>query len=131
MHLYPPGMLTQFLRFALSGAIVTGIAAGTYWLLAQSFISPVAANVCGWVLATIAGYFLHSSWSFCGSARVNQLARTTWRFLLVSLVALLLNTIFVWTMTGPLGTSVQASVLPLVFITPLVTFALNRNWVFK
>lgn len=120
----------QFARFAASGAIVTGIASGTYCVLAKLYMSPVAANLCGWVLATVAGYYLHKHWSFRDRARPGKALRTTSRFFVVSLVGLAMNTAFVWLMTHVLGYSVFASVLPLVFVTPLVTFALNRCWVF-
>lgn len=122
----------QFLRFATSGGVVTLLAASIYWVLAQFVMTPVAGNLCGWVLATMAGYFLHRHWSFRGHAQPGQLARTTWRFLVVSLLALAMNTFFVWIITGPaLRGPIWVSVLPLVFVTPLFTFALNREWVFR
>ena len=118
----------QFLRFAVAGAVVTAIAAGGYWILARSFMPPLAANICGWIAATATGFFLHRRWSFQStSRRPNESVR----FFTVAVLALALNTLFVWAITGPLGGPLWLSVAPLVFITPMITFSLNRAWVFR
>ena len=118
----------QFLRFAVAGAVVTGIAAGGYWILASSFMPPLAANICGWTAATATGFFLHRRWSFQStSRRPNE----SFRFFTVAVLALAINTFFVWLITGLFDGPIWLSVAPLVFITPLATFSLNRTWVFR
>ena len=42
-----------------------------------------------------------------------------------------LNQAFIWLLTGPLMHGpTWWPLVPAVFVTPLVTFALQRNWVF-
>ncbi|MGJ3628424.1 GtrA family protein [Sphingomonas sp. MMS24-JH45] len=60
----------------------------------------------------------------------DNLARTGGRFFLVSLVSFGMNTAFVGVLTGPMGGPTWWPLVPIVFVTPLVTFALNRLWVF-
>ena len=65
--------------------------------------------------------------------QVNALpmAKRTSRFFLVSLVSFGLNSLFVWILTGPLLDGPEWwPVVPMLFVTPFVTFALNRRWVF-
>ena len=56
--------------------------------------------------------------------------RRTGRFFIVSLVSLGLNSLFVGVLTGPLDGPTWWPVIPMLFVTPLVTFYLNRQWVF-
>jgi hypothetical protein len=37
----------------------------------------------------------------------------------------------VWLFTGPLELSPAWPILPMLFVTPAVTFLLNRQWVFR
>jgi putative flippase GtrA len=121
----------QLARFAITGGIVTALGAGAYWVLATFFgVAPLVANLVGYLLAVSSGYVLHSRWSFRGHGRRDNPARTTSRFFAVSLISLLLNSLFVWLLTGLLQGPTWWPLLPMLLITPLVTFALNRRWVF-
>jgi hypothetical protein len=48
----------------------------------------------------------------------------------VSLISLGLNSLWVALITGPLGLGPAWPILPMLFVTPAVTFLLNRHWVF-
>jgi predicted Zn-dependent protease len=52
------------------------------------------------------------------------------RVLVVQGVGLVLNALFTWVITGPLHGPVWLPLIPIVTITPIATFALNRQWVF-
>ena len=93
---------------------------------------PLAGNVLGYLAAMVSGYFLHSRWSFRGHGTRENAVATSSRFFAVSLVSFALNTAFVWVLTGPLfHGATWWPLLPILFVTPLVTFALNRLWVFR
>lgn len=127
-------MLAQLVRFGLVGGFVTGLYALVYSPLAKFHVtSPQVANFCGYVAAVLSGYVLHSRWSFRGHGTRDNPARTTSRFFVVSLVSYALNALFVFVLTGKsmLGGAWWWPLLPIVFVTPLVTFALNRYWVFR
>ena len=124
-------VIGQLWRYAVTGGFVTALAALVYWVLATwTSMAPLLANVAGYLVAVAIGYVMHSRWSFRGHGRRDNLARTTTRFFLVSLVSLGLNSLWVWVLTGLLAGPTWWPVLPMLFVTPLVTFALNRRWVF-
>src|SRR3954470_24524735 len=126
-----PPMLVQLLRFGMVGGFVTALGAGAYWVPATFLgVHPLAANVFGYLVAAGVGYVLHSRVSFKGHGSRDNPVQRTGRFLVVSLVSLALNSLFVWVLTGLLHGPTWWPVVPMIFATPLATFALNRYWVF-
>ena len=123
----------QLIRFGLVGGFTTGLYALVYSPLAKYEItSPQIANICGYLVAMVTGYVLHSRWSFRGHGSRDNVARTTSRFFLVSLVSYGLNAMFIFLLTDSrmLDGEWWWPLLPIVFVTPLIIFALNRRWVF-
>ena len=140
-HWRASGVPGQLIRFAVAGGLATIMYTGVYWPIATygshiialggGAIWPLIGNVLGYLAAMVSGYFLHSNWSFRGHGSRDDVVRTTSRFFAVSLVSFGLNTAFVWIFTGPLlHGPTWLPLLPIIFFTPLVTFALNRLWVF-
>ena len=124
-------MLGQLIRFGLVGGFSTVLYAVVYWPLATFLIPPLAAVVVGFAVAVSFGYLLHSRWSFRGHGRRDSGGRTQARFLLVQSIGLALNAAFTWLLTGPLlHGPTWWPLVPAVLVTPLVTFGLNRQWVF-
>lgn len=126
-------MIGQLFRFGLVGGFVTGLYALVYSPLASLEItSPQIANLAGYFVAMVTGYVLHSRWSFRGHGTRDNTARTTSRFFIVSLVSLGLNALFVFVLTDSmmLDGPWWWPLVPILFVTPLVTFTLNRQWVF-
>jgi putative flippase GtrA len=125
-------VLGQLLRYALTGGFITALGAGLYWVTARFMgVHPLLANVFAYALCVAIGYVLHSRFSFRGHGSRDDPAKRTSRFFLVSLVSFGLNSLFVWILTGPLLDGPEWwPVVPMLFVTPFVTFALNRRWVF-
>ena len=126
----------QLGRFLLTGGFLTLLYAGVYSLVvgADWSIGPSrqgqVANLCGYLVAMMLGYLLHSRWSFQGHGRRDNVRRTTFRFFIVSLISLLLNAFWTWLFATQLGLEKHVPLIPISFVTPLVTFTLNRLWVF-
>ena len=120
----------QVIRFGLVGGFVTALGAGAYLVAALAGVAPLLANVLAYITAMATGYVLHSRVSFRGHGSRDNPAQRTLRFVTVSLISFALNSRFVWTMTDPLDLPVWTPVVPMLFVTPLVTFTLNRRWVF-
>ena len=120
----------QLIRFGLVGGFVTALGAGAYLIAAYAGVHPLIANILAYAVAMATGYVLHSRVSFRGHGSRDNPGRRTVRFVTVSLISLAINSLFVWAMTGPLGWPLWSPVVPMLFFTPLVTFALNRRWVF-
>lgn len=121
----------QLLRFLISGGIVTALGVAVYALVALVLRwHPQLGNFLAYATAMATGYLLHSRWSFRdhGSERGGG---TMARFVTVSLLSLALNSLWVWLLTEPLRLSPAWPILPMLFVTPLVTFTLNRQWVFR
>lgn len=124
-------LLGQLIRFGLVGGFVTVLGVAAYWVPATFFgVPPLLANLLGYGVAVAFGYVLHSKVSFRGHGSRDNPGRRTFRFIVVSLVSLGLNSLFVGVLTGPLGGPTWWPVIPMLFVTPLVTFYLNRQWVF-
>jgi putative flippase GtrA len=123
--------LGQLLRFGMVGGFVTALGVAAYYVPATWFgVAPLLANLFGYGVAVLFGYVLHSRVSFKGHGSRDKVVRRTGRFFIVSLVSLGLNSLFVGILTGPLDGPTWWPVIPMLLVTPLVTFALNRQWVF-
>ncbi len=123
-------LLGQIVRFGLVGGFVTTLGAAVYLIAAYAGLHPLIANFLSYLVAMGAGYVLHSKVSFRGHGSRDNPARRSGRFVVVSLISLALNSLFVWAMTGPLGWPLWSPVVTMLFVVPIVTFTLQRRWVF-
>ena len=62
--------------------------------------------------------------------RADTSGRQHLKFLAVQGFGLVLNALFTWLLTGLLHQPSWVPLIPVVTVTPLATFALNRQWVF-
>lgn len=124
-------LIGQLGRFAISGGLATALNVAVYWIVAVPLrVEPLLANLLGYLAAMLSGYVLHSRWSFKGHGRRDDPLRTTSRFFIVSLVSLALNSLWVWLLTDLFGLTPSWPIIPMLLVTPLATFELNRRWVF-
>jgi len=124
-------LLAQFIRYGVTGLFVTIVGAGAYWLWVNSLhYPPLVANIAAYIVSMALGYFLHARFSFRGHGSGVHSTVRSGKFLLVSLISFALNSFFVWLLTGPLGGANWWPILTMVFVTPVIVFALNRKWVF-
>ena len=124
-------MLAQLARFVVSGAFVTALGVGVYAIVALVLRwHPQLGNFLAYVIAVATGYVMHSRWSFRdhGAERDH---RTKVRFVIVSLISYALNSFWVWLLFTQLQLGRAAPIAPMLFVTPAVTFLLNRQWVFR
>ena len=128
------GLLDQLIRFGIAGGISSVIYFAVYMPLALYVFGAhlaVLAVPPAFLVAVVAGFFLHSAWSFKGHGTRDQSGRQHAKFFIVQTFGLLLNAAFTWIITGPLFHGpVWLPMIPVLTITPLATFALNRQWVF-
>ena len=124
-------MLGQLVRFIITGALVTALGIAVYIIVAIGLRwHPQVGNLLAYLTATATGYVLHSGWSFRdhGGERTHA---TKLRFVVVSVISYALNSFWVWLFYTHLDLGRGAPIAPMVFITPAVTFFLNRHWVFR
>jgi putative flippase GtrA len=127
---FPNETLAQLVRFAIVGLSLAVLYSAVYWYLATYVMPPVAAVVIAFLLSVSIGFVLHSRWSFRGhGAREDH--RLKVKFLLVQSSGFVLNEAFTWVLTGPLHGPTWWPLVPAIFVTPLATFLLNRQLVFR
>lgn len=124
-------LLGQIVRFGVTGGLLTIAVAAAYWAVAQFLgVDPLISMTLVYVAFTGVGYLLHSRWSFKGHGdRENAGLRTT-RFFIVNTLGFASNQFFVWLLTKYMGGPVWWPVIPIICVTPILTFTLNRKWVF-
>jgi len=124
-------LLGQLARFVVSGAFVTALSVAVYALIALVLHwHPQLGNFLAYVIAVATGYFMHSTWSFKGHGAERGHA-TKVRFFIVSIISYALNSFWVWLLFAYLDLGRAAPIGPMLFVTPAVTFLLNRQWVFR
>ncbi|MFD1949339.1 GtrA family protein [Sphingomonas arantia] len=122
----------QFVRYAITGFGITALSAAIYWVLATPLhVHPQLANLAGYAVAVSLGYVIHSRWSFRGHGSRENTVRTTLRFLTASLISLGLNSAWIWLLVHRLGGPTWWPIVPILFVTPVAMFWLNRLWVFE
>ena len=124
-------VVAQLIRFIISGATVTALGVGVYAIVALVLRwHPQLGNVLAYLVAMATGYVMHSKWSFRGHGAERTHA-TKARFVTVSLISYALNSFWVWLLFTYLQWGRAAPMVPMLFVTPVVTFTLNRQWVFR
>ncbi len=120
----------QLLRFVVGGMAVTLFSALIYSAVVFAGVLPLAANVISHGCGMAAGYAVHSRWSFKADTDEGERAMIV-RFLIASAFAFLLNSLWVWLAVDVMRLHPLAPLPAMIVLTPLMSFALNRYWVFK
>ena len=115
----------------IAGLCVTQFSAAIYSALVVLLrVNPLQANVASTLCALGVGYLVHSRWSFAGAAAAAEHAKVG-RFLAASLLAFIVNSMWVWLLVSILRLPPLTPVPLMMFVTPWVSFLLNRHWVFR
>ena len=120
----------QLVRYGVNGGLVTLLNAAVYWLLLRfAGARPQIGNLFGYFAAVAAGYLLHSQVTFRGHGARGR--ATQLRFFAASLLSYAVNAFWVWLLTAHYHAGAYSPLLPIVFLTPVLLFAVNRWWVFR
>ncbi len=124
-------MIGQVIRFGLTGLLLTALVAASYWAVAEYLqVDPNISMTMVYLVFTGLGYVLHSRFSFAGHGERDRIHVRTARFFAVNTLGFLSNQFFVWLLVKYLGGATWWPVIPIIAVTPLLTFTLNRRWVF-
>ena len=113
--------------------IVGGLATFVHYIVALTVyggfnVPPLWANFIAFIIAFNVTYFGHYFWVFeSDNAHRSSLPKS----LTVSLIGLALSQIIVWGLTERLAFPFHLTLIIAVTLVPMVTFSLNRLWVFK
>jgi putative flippase GtrA len=127
----PKALIAQAVSFGVVGVFVTLVNVSIYWVGAQLLhINPVLANTIGFIAAVIVGYVLQSKFVFSASEGTSA-ATSGMRYLGVALLGFAINSFWVWSMVSWLRLPIWTPIPLHLFATPVITFCLNRFWVFR
>ena len=126
-------LIYQLSKFASVGVIATGVHALVYGVVG-AVLEPMLANLIAFLIAFLFSYSGHFLWTFRAQTRGHEMHKAfayQFRFLVVALSGLLLNSLAVWLVTERLQIDYLYAVVPMVFVVPFVTFALAKVWAFR
>jgi putative flippase GtrA len=124
----------QAMRFLVAGGITTVLYTAVYLPLAMWGFGrerAVLAVPFAFAVAVTAGFWLHSNWSFRGHGTRQDGAGQRLKFVGVQGSGLLMHAAITWIVTDRLGLPAWAPLIPGLILVPVVTFFLNRQWVFR
>ena len=122
-------LTAQFLRFAVVGLLATGVHVATTVTMIDHFMVPYAwaANLCGVALGVCTSYIGNYYWTFdAKSSHKSRFPRFAGAYALV----FLLNSFIMGILSDFMGVHYLVALAVCVTITPVLTFFLNRQWVF-
>lgn len=125
-------LLGQLVRYGITGLVATLINIGIYHgCVAIGGLDPNLAWTIGFFGAAGAGYVMHGTFSFRGHGGRDRQHVRIGRFMIVSLISFGLNSLWVWLLVQYLALPIWAPYPPVLLVTPLLVFWLNRQWVFE
>jgi len=124
-------VLFQLVRYGLAGLAITLAAAGSYWAITDLLhIDPMASYGIVFLVFSGISYITHGEYSFRGHGERDRHHVRIGRFFAINVLGFLVNQAFIWLLVKQLGGPTWWPTIPMVFLTPLLTFALHRRFVY-
>ncbi|MDQ3077368.1 MAG: GtrA family protein [Pseudomonadota bacterium] len=121
----------QMLRYAIAGGLITLAVAAAYWALAEfGGVDPMISLTIVFLFFSGISYLVHGAYSFKDHGTGGHHHVRGARFLAINIFGFLLNQAFVWYLVKHLDGPTWWPTLPMIFVTPLLTFALHRRFVY-
>ena len=120
----------QLIRYIIAGLFVTWLATSVYSALVLHHVDPFLANAGSTLVGLMVGYAVHSRWSFKGGRNDGE-ALQLGRFLISAGIAFAINSFWIWLIVKQLGFPPLAATPLMMAATPILSFLLNRYWVFR
>lgn len=131
---FKPGqraLVMQAARYAIAGVAITLAFSASYWAVTElGGVDPNLSLAIVFIVFTAISYLTHGAFSFRDHGGRDRMPIRATRFLAVNLIGFALNQLFVWLLVKHLGGPTWWPIVPFVLVTPWVTFALHRKWVF-
>ena len=121
----------QMLRYALAGGAITVGVAASYWAIAELLgVDPMLSLTLVFLFFSGVSYAIHGVFTFKDHGARDRHHVRGLRFLAINVLGFLLNQLFVWYLVKYLGGPTWWPTVPMIFFTPLLTFALHRRFVY-
>ena len=116
-------------RFGIVGLLATAIHVAIFSLSVEKFhITPVMATFPAFLTAMLASYRLNQTWTF---AVVGSHRSYLPKYALVATMGLSLNVAITFIFVNILGHSYGIALVAAIATVPVVTYLLNRYWIFN
>ncbi len=128
------GVFGQLARFGIAGGVSSVIYSLVYLPLTNYVFPPrlaVAAVPFAFAVAVTFGFFVHSRWSFKDHGTEKGGIGQHGRFIAVQASGMAINALVTWIGTALLHLPPWIPLVPAVLLAAIVTFVLNRIWVFR
>jgi putative flippase GtrA len=123
--------LLQLARYGIAGLAITLAVAGSYWAITDLLgVGPMISFTIVFLVFSLISYVTHGEYSFKGHGTRDQHHIRMSRFLAVNVLGYLVNQGFIWLLVKQMDGPTWWSVIPMVFVTPLLTFTLHRKFVY-
>jgi putative flippase GtrA len=123
--------LLQLLRYALAGLAITLAVAGSYWAITDLLgIGPMISFTIVFLVFSAISYVTHGEFSFRGHGERDRHHVRMGRFLAVNVLGYVVNQGFIWLLVKQLDGPTWWPTIPMIFVTPLITFTLHRRFVY-
>lgn len=124
-------VLLQLIRYGLAGLAITLAAAGSYWAITDLLhIDPMVSYGIVFLVFSGISYITHGEYSFRGHGERDRHHIRMGRFFAINVLGFLVNQLFIWLLVKQLDGPTWWPTIPMVFLTPLLTFALHRRFVY-
>jgi len=124
----------QGLRFGIIGICSAVTHISIYLVLGRpDALNPLIANLIGFIFAFVVSFTGHRYWTFNTQTTNSGIHWFQYmpRFITTTLLGLGLNTLIVYLIVFKLGMAYGYAVPFMLTIVPVVTFILNKLWVFR
>ena len=124
-------MLVQLIRYGVAGLAITLAVAASYWAITDLLhIDPMASYGIVFLVFSGISYVTHGEYSFRGHGERDRHHIRMGRFFAINVLGFLVNQGFIWLLVKQLDGPTWWPTIPMVFVTPLLTFALHRRFVY-
>jgi putative flippase GtrA len=124
-------MLVQLIRYALAGFAITFGVAASYWAITDLLhVDPMVSFTIVFIVFSGISYVTHGEYSFRGHGERDRHHIRMGRFFAINILGFLVNQGFIWLLVKQLDGPTWWPTIPMIFVTPLLTFALHRRFVY-
>jgi len=125
-------VLMQLVRYALAGLAITLAVAASYWAITDLLhVDPMISFTIVFLVFSVISYVTHGEFSFKDHGERDRHHVRMSRFLAVNVLGFLVNQGFIWLLVKQLDGPTWWPTIPMVFVTPLLTFSLHRKFVYS
>ncbi len=124
-------VLVQLIRYALAGFAITLGVAGSYWAITDLLhVDPMISFTIVFIVFSGISYVTHGEYSFRGHGERDRHHVRMGRFFAIIVLGYLINQGFIWLLVKQWDGPTWWPTIPMIFVTPLLTFALHRRFVY-